>query len=100
MSKVTISLRIDEKLHDLLKAASEKCGKSVSEIVRQACIFSLMPPEVPPEHQDPSEDIPSEDLKRRQAAARWLIDEAYAHQEKMGTDEIADLIAEAKRRME
>ena len=101
MSKVTISLRIDEKLHDLLKAASEKCGKSVSEIVRQACIFSLMPPEVPPEHQDPSDATPpSEDLLRRQDVARWLIDEAYAHQEKMGTDEIADLIAEAKRRME
>ena len=97
MSKVTISLRIDEELHDLLKASSKKFGKSVSEIVRQACIFSMMPPE----YQDPSEATPpSEDLMRRQEAARASIDEAYALQKSMSTDNIADLIAEAKRKME
>ncbi len=101
MPNITISLRIDEKLHDLLKASSKKCGRSVSETVRMACMAVLAPSEVLSEDQASLRDQPHpEDLLRRQAAARALIDEAYDRQGERGTGDVAVQIAEAERRDE
>ncbi len=95
MSKVTISLRIDTELYDLLKASSKKWERSVSETVRLACMAVLKPSEqtAADTHRVRMSDDP-EMLAVRQRAAREIIDEAYARQ---GTGDIEAQIAEAEK---
>ncbi len=84
MSKVTISLRIDEELHDLLKASSKKWERSVSETVRLACMAVLKPSEqtAGDTHRVRMSEDP-ETLSARQQAARKIIDDAYDQQQDM-----------------
>ncbi len=54
MSKVTISLRIDEKLHDLLKASSKKFERSISATVRLALKVAMGVVKVKPSSEPPA----------------------------------------------